>query len=66
MADDLLTVETLCQKLQVSENTAYQLLKSGQLKGFKVGRMWRIPQSSLDSFVLSQLSGKDVSKNELF
>lgn len=65
MADDLLTVETLCQKLQVSENTAYQLLKSGQLKGFKVGRMWRIPQSSLDSYVAKQLSGKVVTKNEL-
>lgn len=65
MADDLLTVETLCQKLQVSENTAYQLLKTGQLKGFKVGRMWRIPQSSLDSYVVNQLAGKDVTKNEL-
>ena len=66
MADDLLTVETLCQKLRVSENTAYQLLKTGQLKGFKVGRMWRIPQSSLDSYVVKQLTGKDVSKNGLF
>ena len=66
MVDDLLTVDTLCQKLQVSENTANQLLKSGQLKGFKVGRMWRIPQSSLDSYVLNQLSGKDVTKNGLF
>lgn len=63
MADDLLTVDTLCQKLQVSENTAYQLLKSGQLKGFKVGRMWRIPQSSLDSYVVNQLSGKVVIQN---
>jgi len=64
MVDDLLTVETLCQKLKVSENTAYQLLKSGQLKGFKVGRMWRIPQSSLDSFVSSQLEEKGGSYNE--
>lgn len=64
MANDLMTVETLCQKLKVSENTAYQLLKTGQLKGFKVGRMWRIPQNSLDSYVSNQLSGKDVSKNE--
>ena len=63
MADDLLTVETLCKKLQVSENTAYLLLKTGQLKGFKVGRMWRIPQSSLDSYVVNQLSGKVVIQN---
>ena len=66
MANDLMTVETLCQKLKVSENTAYQLLKTGQLKGFKVGRMWRIPQNSLDSYVSNQLAGKDVSKNGLF
>lgn len=66
MAEELLTVETLCQKLQVSENTAYQLLKTGQLKGFKVGRKWRISQSSLDSYVVKQLERKDVTKNGLF
>lgn len=58
MANDLMTVDTLCRKFQVSENTAYQLLKTGQLKGFKVGRMWRIPQSSLDSYISNQLENK--------
>lgn len=53
-----MTVDTLCRKFQVSENTAYQLLKTGQLKGFKVGRMWRIPQSSLDSYISNQLENK--------
>lgn len=66
VADDSLIVETLCQKLQVSENTAYQLLKTGQLKGFKVGRMWRIPQSSLDSYIAVQFKiyeGEDKNDN---
>lgn len=65
MANDLITVDTLCRKLQVSENTAYQLLKTGQLKGFKVGRMWRIPQTSFDSYVSSQLeNNKGADSNE--
>ena len=65
MANDLMTVETLCQKLKVSENTAYQLLKTGQLKGFKIGRIWRIPQSNLDSYILSRTgNNKGEDSNE--
>ena len=42
---DLLTVEELCEKLQVSRNKAYQLLENGEIEGFKVGRNWRIPRT---------------------
>ena len=52
---DLLTVDDLCEKLQISRNTAYQLLERGEVEGFKVGRNWRIPNGSISSYILNQI-----------
>lgn len=60
---DLLTVDDLCEKLQVSRNTVYQLLESGEIEGFKVGRNWRIPNNSISSYILNQIRKRGV-KNE--
>ena len=40
---DMLRVEDVCKLLLISRNSLYILLKSGELKGFQSGRMWRIP-----------------------
>ena len=60
---DLMTVDDLCEKLQVSRNTVYQLLESGEIEGFKVGRNWRIPNNSISSYILNQIRKRGV-KNE--
>lgn len=59
---DLLTVDDLCEKLQISRNTAYQLLESGDVKGFKVGRNWRIPNISISSYIVNQIRKRGVKK----
>ena len=37
--------------LSVGKNTMYRLLKSGELKGFRVGRSWRVPESSIEKLM---------------
>ena len=37
--------------LGVGKNTMYRLLKSGELKGFRVGRSWRVPESSIEKLM---------------
>jgi len=59
---DLLTVDDLCEKLQVSRNTAYQLLESGDVEGFKVGRNWRIPNNSISSYIVNQIRKRGIKK----
>ena len=49
---DLMSVSEACQRLHVSRNTVYNLLESGDLKGFKVGRMWRIPDGSIWNYII--------------
>ena len=51
---ELLTIDQLCQILQIGKNTAYKLLQTGEIKGFRVGRSWKIPRDSVIEYVSNQ------------
>ena len=51
---DIPTVEEVCEVLRSGENAAYALLGSGQLKGFRNGRRWRIPREAARRFILKR------------
>ena len=51
-ADDILNIEQFCELLDVGKSTGYMLLKSGRVKGFKIGKVWKIPTKSVEDFVL--------------
>ncbi len=53
----LIKLKELCEMLKISANTAYHLLNSGNLEGFRVGRMWRIPLEKVKKYVNK---GKEV------
>ncbi len=48
---DLITVEELCQTLAIGKNTAYRLLSSHEIPAFRIGRMWKIPRESLNTYI---------------
>ena len=48
---DILTPEEVMEYLNIGKNSVYALLNSGELKGFRIGRNWKIPRKSLDSYV---------------
>lgn len=52
--EEILTVEDVMELLYVGKNTVYSLLQSGQLKGFRLGRSWRIPRESLTKFIMEK------------
>lgn len=49
---DLMSISEVCERLQISRNMAYSLLKRGDLEGVKVGRMWRIPDRSIWNYIM--------------
>lgn len=61
---ELLTVESMCEKLKVSRNTAYHLLAKQKVRGFKVGRSWRIPVGSVEEFIADQINEEEEKNNE--
>lgn len=49
--DDILTVEEACEALKIAYNAMYELLKAGELKGYRNGRVWRIPKAALVEYI---------------
>ena len=51
---DILNVDELCAALNIGKNTAYQLIKSGEIKSIQIGRVHKIPKVYLVEYVLKQ------------
>lgn len=52
--EDYLTPEQAAAKLQINEQTVRKFLRSGELRGSYIGRVWRIPESALIEWVESK------------
>ena len=40
----IVTIEDLCEQPMVGKSAAYGLLRTGKIKGFRIKRIWKIPQ----------------------
>ena len=54
----ILSPEEAMEELQIGRNAIYKLLDSEELKGFRVGRNWKIPQKSIDQYIDEQINRK--------
>ena len=48
---EILTIDEVIDYLNTGRNSVYKLLISGKLKGFRIGRVWKIPKKSLDKYI---------------
>lgn len=51
--EDMVTIDDVCQMLNIGKNNAYRLLKEGKLHAFKIGRIWKISKNSVMEYVAS-------------
>ena len=49
--DQLWTPPQVAERLQVNERTVTQWLRKGHLRGFKIGKEWRVAQHDLQAFL---------------
>ncbi len=49
--EKLLTPVDIANRLQVNERTVTQWLRKGHLRGFKVGKEWRVSVKDLEAFL---------------
>ena len=47
----ILTLEELCEQLSIGKNAAYELLRSEKIKAFRIKRIWKIPQTSINEYI---------------
>ncbi|WP_303836698.1 helix-turn-helix domain-containing protein [Ruminococcus flavefaciens] len=52
------TVSDICRLLGISKGIAYQLLHSGELEYFRVGRSIRVTDSAIEKYIKAHSSGK--------
>ena len=48
---EIFTAQEIMEILFVGKNTVYELLNSGELKGFRIGKTWRVTKESLENFI---------------
>lgn len=51
-----LRVEDLMPILDIGRNTAYALVRSGQIRSIRVGHQLRVPKGALQTFLIQQNS----------
>ena len=44
--DDILTIEEVAELLRIGMTQAYRIVRSGNLKGYKEGKDWKIPKKA--------------------
>jgi excisionase family DNA binding protein len=49
--DDVVDIETFMDMLNIGRNKAYEILNSGEIKAFRVGRKWRIPRNAVEQYI---------------
>ena len=56
---DILTVEEVTEALRMGYNAVYESLRNGELKGYRNGRVWRIPKLAVREYILRRAKIKD-------
>jgi acetyl-CoA synthetase len=51
MSETVYTPNEVAKRLKVDRDTIYKLLQDGELKGKKVGRLWRVSDSNLNEYL---------------
>jgi excisionase family DNA binding protein len=60
----LLNIKEAQERLGISESTMFRLLKRQELKGFKVGRVWKFEESDITEFIQRQREKSAQSSEE--
>ena len=52
--EDIMTVTDVAEALFIGKNRTYELLNSGAIKGFRIGRIWKVPRAAVQEYILAQ------------
>jgi len=56
--DDVIGIRDLCEILFIGKNRAYELLADNQIKGWRIGRVWKIPKAAVKEYIMGQSAVK--------
>lgn len=50
----IMNVPELAEYLGIGRNRAYDLLRNGIIKGFRIGSTWKVSKEAIDQYILKQ------------
>jgi len=51
--DDLITIDELCEILDIGRGKTYHLLNLGEIKAMRIGRVWKITKEAVERYIRS-------------
>lgn len=51
MQKEFLNIKQVQEVLDISERTVFRYIKSGELKGFKLGKEWKFEPADIEAFI---------------
>ena len=52
--EKLLSVKDVQEILGISRDTAYRMVRDGEIESYRVGKLYKIKQDSLDNYIRNQ------------
>ena len=57
--DEILNLDQFCDLLDIGKSTGYKLLRNWKIRGFKIGKVWKVPVKSVEEFVKGKINLSD-------
>ena len=54
--DSLFTLKETMEYLKLSRSTLYKLMEKGEIKGVKIGKVWRFKKADIDDFISRKIN----------
>ncbi len=69
--NEIMKFEEVMKYLNISKITLYNLLRNGEIKSFRIGKVWKIPSSAVEEYIrkcmnLLELNSKVAKVGEFF
>ncbi len=54
--NEIMKFEEVMEYLNIGKSTLYNLLRNGEIKSFKIGKVCKIPRSSIEEYIRKSMS----------
>lgn len=61
---EILTVQEVCEYLRIAKPTLYRYVRSGDLPGFKMGKMWKFHRHTIDEWVQKKVAEDTLARSK--
>ena len=54
--NEIMKFEEVMEYLNIGKSTLYNLLRSGEIRSFKIGKVWKIPRSAIEEYIRKSMN----------